>query len=253
MSMMRGTLGRIDPGHTTAPKQPGRVWITPEDKKPLIPGNGRDRLEAAIRRNNELRETGSSLTEKVSSLESQLAKENLLSHYDELTGLPNRRLLLDRFNQATSLADRHHRQLAMLFFDVSDFKQVNDNLGHIAGDTLLQQVATRLASSIRGSDTACRFGGDEFLVLLSEIDSREHAIVTLQKIRERLAEPYEIDGNLLRLSVSNGLAIYPKDAQSFSDLVRQADRLMYVNKSGHAPRLNIWLHDAGTEATADRQ
>jgi diguanylate cyclase (GGDEF)-like protein len=184
---------------------------------------------------------------------SQLAKANRLAHYDELTGLPNRRLLLDRFNQATALADRHRQQMAMLFFDVNNFKRVNDQLGHVAGDTLLQQVATRLAGSIRRSDTVCRYGGDEFVVLLTEIDDREHAITALQKIREHLAQPYEIDRYLLWLSVSNGMAIYPKDAQSFTELVRLADRLMFGNKSGHVPELNIWLHDAGMEACTDWQ
>ena len=253
MSVIQCDLERANLGHITPPKQPGMDWIVHTGEKPRVPSNGRQRLEAAIRRNNELLEVCSSLTEKVLSLVSQLAQANRLAHYDELTGLPNRRLLLDRFEQATALADRHRQQLAMLFFDVNDFKQVNDKLGHVAGDTLLQQVATRLASSIRRSDTACRYGGDEFVVLLSEIDNREHAIATLKKIRERLAQPYEIDRYSLRLSVSNGLAIYPKDAQSFTDLVRLADRLMFGNKSRRAPELNIWLHEAGMEACAKRR
>ena len=253
MSVIQRDLGRANLGHITPPKQPGTDWIAHTGEKPRVPGNGQQRLEAAIRRNAELLETCSLLTEKVSLLVSQLAQANRLAHYDELTGLPNRRLLLDRFNQATALADRHCQQIAMLFFDVNSFKRVNDQLGHVAGDTLLQQVATRLASSIRRSDTACRYGGDEFVALLSEIHNREHAIATLKKIRERLAQPYEIDCYSLRLSVSDGLAIYPKDAQSFSDLVRLADRLMFGNKSGRAPELNVWLHDVGMEACAKRR
>jgi diguanylate cyclase (GGDEF)-like protein len=218
----------------------------------------RRQLEAAIRRNDKLLEIRALLTEKVSSLESELANANQLAHYDLLTGLPNRRLLLDRFTQATALADRHRQQLALLFFDLNDFKRVNDTLGHDAGDKLLQQVAARLLSSIRRSDTACRYGGDEFVVLLTEITDHEQVVAALKKIRLELAPPYNIDRHSIRLTVSNGMAIYPKDAQHFNDLIKFSDRSMFSTKSdnkrqsGGVPAPNIWLRIAGKEPSLSR-
>jgi diguanylate cyclase (GGDEF)-like protein len=190
------------------------------------------------------------LTEKVYALEIALAKEKQLAHYDALTGLPNQRLLLDRFNQAAALADRHSQQVALLFFDVNNFKRVNDDLGHNAGDELLRQVATRLAGSIRKSDTACRYGGDEFAILLPEIANHEHVVNALQKVRAKLASPYVIDRYSIQLTVSDGLAIYPRNAQRLTDLLRLADRSMYDNKPGNQCRSssmfnsNICLNDA---------
>ncbi len=121
----------------------------------------------------------------------------------------------------------------MLFLDVNDFKRVNDKLGHGAGDELLKEVATRLSSSIRQTDTACRYGGDEFVVLLTEIDHREDAVKALQKIRAGLAPPYAFDRYSILLTVSDGLAIYPKDAQCFTDLMRFSDRSMFCNKRAY--------------------
>jgi diguanylate cyclase len=193
-----------------------------------------------------LRET-SSLRDKVSSLELALAKANRFANYDELTGLPNRRLLLDRFIQAAALAKRHDRLLAMLFFDLNGFKSINDELGHAVGDKLLQQVATRLAAAIRSTDTACRYGGDEFIVLLTEIEDRKHAVTVLTKIRAGLAQPYVIDDISIRLTLSNGLAIYPDDAQCFDDLKQLSDRSMLRNKaSGRTAKTktNIWRHQS---------
>lgn len=208
-------------------------------------------LEITVQRNNDLLRLNSSLSASVSSLELALAKANRFAHYDELTGLPNRRLLLDRFIQAAALANRHRQVLALLFFDLNHFKSVNDKLGHEAGDQLLLQVATRLSSSIRASDTACRYGGDEFVALLTDIDNREGAITTLKKVRARLAPLYEIDRYSVRLTVSTGLAIYPGDAQCFPDLVRLADRSMFKAKSDSrgrprdARRSSMRLQEAG--------
>jgi diguanylate cyclase (GGDEF)-like protein len=218
----------------------------------------RRQLKALVRQNDELLGIRSSLTEKVSSLELALAKANQFAHYDELTGLPNRRLLLDRFIQAAALANRNRQVLALLFFDVNDFKLVNDKLGHKAGDELLQLVATRLSGSIRKCDTACRYGGDEFVILLTEINHREDGVKALQTIRAHLAPPYVVDRHSVGLTVSDGLAIFPRDAQCFTDLMQLADRSMFSNKSvnrcqsGGMPASNIWLHDAGKELCVSR-
>jgi diguanylate cyclase len=218
----------------------------------------RQQLESVMRRNDELLRLRSVLAGKVSLLERALAKAHRFAYYDELTGLPNRRLLLDRYIQAAALANRHCKLMALAFFDLDGFKEVNDKLGHDAGDSLLQQVAARLSSAVRKSDTACRYGGDEFVVLLTDIDDCAHAVTTLQSIRARLASPYEIGGYSLRLTVSNGLAIYPNDAQCLADLMRRADRSMFGNKPAgrgrpdRAPKLNLRLRDAGREACLSR-
>jgi diguanylate cyclase (GGDEF)-like protein len=250
MSVAQRDLARADPRYNTP-----RLLTIPDRfadsrEEPFALDSSQQKLEAAMRQNDELHKTRSLLTKKVSSLEFALAKANQFAHYDELTGLPNRRLLLDRFIQAAALANRHHDQLALLFFDVNDFKCVNDNLGHAAGDKLLQQVATRLSNSIRQSDTACRFGGDEFVVLLTEIADREHVLEALKKVRAELAPPSVVDRYSLRLTVSDGLAIYPEDAQCFADLIHLSDRSMFSTKSGNRRQTddvraeNIWMHDA---------
>jgi len=201
--------------------------------------------QTALRNNDDLASEFASLRKKVSALELALAKANRFANYDELTGLPNRRLLLDRFMQAAALAKRHDRFLAMLFFDLNGFKRINDELGHAIGDKLLQQVATRLTASIRCTDTACRYGGDEFIVLLTEIEDHKHAVTVLTKIRAGLAEPFVIDNHSIRLTLSNGLAIYPDDAQSFDGLKQLSDRSMLRNKASARiakANSNIWRH-----------
>ena len=207
-------------------------------------------LQSTLRQKGDLLQLCSVLTEKVASLEITLAKANKFANYDELTGLPNRRLLLDRFIHAAAYANRHRQALALVFFDVNYFKRINDELGHVAGDQLLRQLATRLSSSIRGADTACRYGGDEFVVLLTDINCREDVVTALQKIHAKLDPPYIIDGYSIRLTVSDGLAIYPNDAERFTDLLQLADHSMFSNKSDDQglsravmAASNISLHD----------
>lgn len=187
-------------------------------------------LTTLTRENQQLRHAHFLLMENVALLERALAKAKEFAYHDELTGLPNRRLLLDRFRQATSLADRHCQAVALLFFDLDKFKSINDRLGHEAGDELLKQTAERLTRAIRKSDTACRYGGDEFVVLLAQINNREDAIKGLAKIRKALAPPYELSQHAVRVSVSDGIALYPRDSRGFSDLVRLSDRSMLANK-----------------------
>jgi diguanylate cyclase (GGDEF)-like protein len=184
-----------------------------------------------------LAETNSYLRRKLLRAESKAATANRLAYHDVLTGLPNRRLLLDRLNQAIAQASRQKKRVALVFFDVDGFKVINDKLGHANGDKLLQGVAQRLCACLRTADTACRYGGDEFIVMLPEIEGEQSAAVVEQKIRAQLAAPYLVDGTLITVTLSIGTAVYPVDAKDHRDLIKLADAAMYSAKTngGAAP------------------
>ena len=189
------------------------------------------KLAAALLRIDALQRQDALLEQQVVVLAKAVAKARRFAYHDELTGLPNRYLIVDRFNQAVARAARQDKQVALLFLDLDGFKSVNDSLGHPAGDGLLQQVATRLAACIRTSDTACRYGGDEFVVLLPDLDGREGAVAAAEKVRTHLEMPYVVDGTTIKITMSVGMAIYPVDGSRCSDLMRVSDRAMYVNKA----------------------
>jgi diguanylate cyclase (GGDEF)-like protein len=181
-----------------------------------------------------LTETNVRLSELAVRREHEVANVHHFAYHDELTGLPNRALLLDRLGQALVRAKRQHKQLALLLLDLDGFKDVNDRLGHVAGDKLLQRVAERLLSCIRGSDTACRYGGDEFIVLLPEVDDQKRALVVASEIHARLAKPYMVDDYSIAVTASIGVAVYPNDGMSQDDLIKQADVAMYLAKPGRS-------------------
>jgi diguanylate cyclase (GGDEF)-like protein len=189
------------------------------------------RFGAALRQLEQMRRRDALYQQQVALLEEAAAKAQRFAYHDELTGLPNRHLLLDRFNQAAALAARHDKLVALLFLDLDRFKEINDTLGHSAGDKLLQQIAARLVGSIRTSDTACRYGGDEFVVLLPELSGKEGADVVANSIRVDLAAPYVIDGVSITIATSLGMAIYPTDAHEYGDLIQVSDRAMYRHKA----------------------
>ncbi len=152
------------------------------------------------------------------------------AYHDALTGLPNRMLFYDRLTQALSLARRDERGLAVLFLDLDQFKLVNDTLGHGAGDRLLVEIARRLQSSLRDSDTVARVGGDEFTLLLRNIDDGGDAARAAQKVLEAIARPAEIDGQRLYLTTSIGISTYPADGEDAEALLTNADIAMYRAK-----------------------
>jgi diguanylate cyclase (GGDEF)-like protein/PAS domain S-box-containing protein len=154
-----------------------------------------------------------------------------LAQHDSLTDLPNRRLLNDRLTQAIAWARRHRSQVAVLFLDLDRFKHVNDSLGHVLGDRLLQSVATRLMACVRGSDTVSRQGGDEFVVLVSELESAEDAAATAQKMLACVAAPHDIVAHHdLQITASIGVSLYPDDGQDAETLMKCADTAMYQAK-----------------------
>jgi diguanylate cyclase (GGDEF)-like protein/PAS domain S-box-containing protein len=153
-----------------------------------------------------------------------------VAQHDVLTNLPNRALFNDRLSQAISLAERQSKQLAVLFVDLDQFKRINDSLGHSVGDRLLRSVARRLVACVRRTDTVSRLGGDEFLILLSQIEHSEDAAITARKILRAVAAPHVIDGKSLDVNVSIGGSTYPADAQNAETLVSYADVAMYEAK-----------------------
>jgi diguanylate cyclase (GGDEF)-like protein len=152
------------------------------------------------------------------------------AQHDFLTGLPNRMVLNDRVSQAIVLAPRHSKKVAVLFLDLDGFKHINDSLGHAIGDKLLQSIARRLVECVRSSDTVSRQGGDEFVVLLSEVEQPEDAAITARRMLETVAEPHSIDHHDLHITTSIGASVCPEDGGDAATLIKNADTAMYQAK-----------------------
>jgi diguanylate cyclase (GGDEF)-like protein/PAS domain S-box-containing protein len=159
-------------------------------------------------------------------------KIEFLAYRDVLTGLPNRLLLHDRFEQAIAFADRDATKVALLFLDLDNFKTINDSLGHGVGDYLLKEIAVRLGECVRDTDTISRQGGDEFLIVLPDLRGADAITPVLLKIRDQLQTPFLIEGHELTTSVSIGIAIHPDDGRDFDTLLKKADTAMYRAKDG---------------------
>ena len=153
-------------------------------------------------------------------------------HFDVVTGLPNRTLFFDRFKNALAQAKRHDQKLAILFLDLDGFKSVNDTFGHVAGDTVLKEVATRLPKAIREVDAVARFGGDEFVLLLNNVKNEKNTALVADKIMAALSEPFIIDGETCKIGASIGISIFPDDDVDMDSLISQADTAMYTAKNG---------------------
>ena len=153
-----------------------------------------------------------------------------LAHYDAITDLPNRTLFLDRLDHEIKKSHRAGKPLALMFLDLDHFKEINDTLGHDVGDLLLRDAAMRLQSCVRETDTVARMGGDEFTVILSELDDLETVQRVAQKILQRLAEPFRIDSEIAYVSASIGITIYPQDGSRLEHLLKNADQAMYAAK-----------------------
>jgi diguanylate cyclase (GGDEF)-like protein/PAS domain S-box-containing protein len=165
------------------------------------------------------------------------------SQHDVLTNLPNRTLFNDRLKQAISLAGRQGKQLAVLFVDLDQFKRINDSLGHTMGDKLLRSVAGRLMACVRRTDTVCRMGGDEFVILLSQLENAEDAAISARKILRAVAAPHIIDNKSLEINVSIGGSTYPGAGQDAESLLSQADAAMYEAKQHGRNRYEFFRSD----------
>ena len=166
-----------------------------------------------------------------------------MAHHDALTGLPNRRLMQDRLNQAIMAARRKQRHVAVLFLDLDRFKVVNDTLGHDTGDFILKDVARRLVSCVREGDTVSREGGDEFVMILPDLERPESARIVADKILKELARPMEIGGHEIHITPSIGISHYPNDATDVHQLLKHADNAMYQAKDAGRNTVRFFTND----------
>jgi len=175
-----------------------------------------------------------------------------LAQHDTLTGLPNRLLLNERLGWALALSSRYGRRLAVLFLDLDRFKEINDSLGHGIGDQVLRQISDRLVRCVRSSDTVSRIGGDEFVILLSEIENEKDATICAEKIVAAIAAPLKIALHELHPAVSIGIGIYPRDGEDAETLIKNADTAMYNAKADGQKKYQLFKQDMNVIPFAQR-
>lgn len=173
-----------------------------------------------------------------------------MMQHDTLTGLANRALMTDRLEQSITLAERHGKQVALMFLDIDHFKHINDSLGHEVGDKLLLSIANRLQGGIRVSDTVSRHGGDEFVVLLNEVNGKEDAVNIAEKLLNAMIEPHLINGNALKVTISIGISLFPDDGKNAQAMMRNADTAMYQAKKNGRNNYKIFKLEMNTRAVA---
>lgn len=159
------------------------------------------------------------------------ARMAYMAQHDSLTGLLNRYAFEERFKQAAALARRHKKKMVLLFIDLNNFKEVNDTLGHAIGDEILQALGQRLRACVRATDHVCRHGGDEFVVLLSDLGEHEQAFAVVDKVRETASELLRQQGHWATLTVSVGISLFPNDGETLEALLPHADAAMYRVKT----------------------
>ncbi len=200
-----------------------KAWVS-KSKLPLIDGDGTTYgVLGSYLDITRIKESETKLKSHRDALQFQ-------ANHDVLTNLPNRMLFLDRLELAINNAQRSGKKVAVLFIDLDKFKQINDTLGHAVGDEVIREVASRLSRHVRDSDTLARFGGDEFVMLFNNLDDPAAVETMIQKMIESMAEPARINDNLLKITLSIGVCIYPDDADSSESLLKHADVAMYQAK-----------------------
>jgi diguanylate cyclase (GGDEF)-like protein/PAS domain S-box-containing protein len=215
--VLKGLIAEYNVEHRVMSRSGEHLWIHSRGK--VVE---RDSAGRALRMTG----TNADITQR------KLAEQRIqqLASRDTLTELPNRVLLADRLQQAIASAQRDRQSLAVLFLDLDNFKTVNDSLGHHIGDSLLRECANRLTGCLRQEDTVARQGGDEFIVLLTNVDGQRTTALVAQKILSILAGPFTIDGQELHISTSIGIALYPEDGSDTLSLLKNADSAMYLAK-----------------------
>jgi diguanylate cyclase (GGDEF)-like protein/PAS domain S-box-containing protein len=212
------------------------VWlvddVTAQREAADVLRRARDELEVRVReRTAELAGANALLQEEIVERRQAEARVHHMAYHDSLTGLPNRALLADRLERAMLAAQRGGSRLAVMFIDLDRFKTINDSLGHLTGDHLLREVASRLCRAVRMSDTVARLGGDEFVVLVPGVQATEECAQVGDKIIEALRAPFPFEGRSLHISPSIGVCMYPEDGADVETLMRNADAAMYHAKA----------------------
>jgi diguanylate cyclase (GGDEF)-like protein len=209
----------------------------------------RTQLEDQVeRRTRELTRTNESLEKQIAIRKQAEKSLKHLAHHDTLTNLPNRLLLDARMEHAITHARRKQSRLALLFLDLDNFKHINDSLGHMTGDRLLQQVTRRLLSITREDDTIARLGGDEFVLLMEEVKDTADIISLAQKILDKLNERFEINGQSIFVGCSIGISLYPEDGDSAETLLKNADAAMYRTKDEGRNSYNFYTREMTASA-----
>jgi diguanylate cyclase (GGDEF)-like protein/PAS domain S-box-containing protein len=225
-------------GYVVNPEDPaqGTIWIIEDRSAQREAANAlrraRDELEVRVReRTAELAGANALLQEEIVERRQAEARVHHMAYHDSLTGLPNRALLSDRLERAMLAAQRGGTRLAVMFIDLDRFKTINDSLGHLTGDHLLREVASRLCRAVRMSDTVARLGGDEFVVLVPGVHASDECRQIGDKIIEALSAPFPFEGRSLHISPSIGICLYPEDGADVETLMRNADAAMYHAKA----------------------
>ena len=190
-------------------------------------------------------EMGHDITEHLKNqklLEAQKNELDYQAHYDSLTLLPNRVLFFDRLQSSIKSAQRHNKKVALLFIDLDHFKEINDSLGHDAGDFILTETANRLQKNIRKSDTVARLGGDEFTMILEDIHDINEVVDLVQKTLHKLQKPYQYGNNKLYSGASIGISIYPENGDTAKELLKNADAAMYKAKENGRNTYSFYTH-----------
>jgi len=189
------------------------------------------RLFGIQRENNGLRKNNEHLMKALDGASRRAVAAVRVAQHDGLTGLPNRLLLIKRLQKAIGHAAERHLHLALVFIDLDGFKSVNDRYGHQAADRLLSAVGARIAGGVRAEDIACRYGGDEFVALLTNLKDAASAGKIAEKIRQDIGQCYSIDGKEIHIGASVGLAVYPDDGEHYDVLLQHADSAMFRDKA----------------------
>ncbi|WP_295686472.1 GGDEF domain-containing protein [uncultured Nevskia sp.] len=218
-------VAAVDPG-SAADLQAARACNCPAEQQ----------LKALQDENQSLRSLNEHLGLALIDITEQRLNAQHMAHHDWLTGLPNRQALMLRLHDVIAESFSEQCLMALMFIDIDDFKRVNDSHGHCAGDKLLTAVASRISSCIRANDLACRYGGDEFVVILSDISEASIAVHITEKLRGHINGCYAIDDEQLQISASIGLAFYPADGEQSEVLLNSADASMYRDKQIPADR-----------------